>query len=70
MFNKAIVIGGSMAGKFAAKALSTSFKEVIIIEAGERWDGKSSRKRVPQSNHPHVLLKVEKTQLKNCFLIL
>ncbi len=48
MFNKAIVIGGSMAGKFAAKALSTSFKEIIIIEAGERWDGKSSRKRVPQ----------------------
>ena len=44
MFNKAIVIGGSMAGKFATKALSTSFKEVIIIEAGERWDGKSSRK--------------------------
>ena len=44
MFNKAIVIGGSMAGKFAAKALSTSFKEVIIIEAGERWDGKSLRK--------------------------
>ncbi len=56
MFNKAIVIGGSMAGKFAAKALSTSFKEVIIIEAGERWDGKSSRKS-STSNHPHVLLK-------------
>ena len=57
MFNKAIVIGGSIAGKLAAKALSTSFKEVIIIEAGEKWDGKVSRKRVPQSNHPHVLLK-------------
>ena len=70
MFNKAIVIGGSMAGKFAAKALSTSFKEIIIIEAGERWDGKSSRKRVPQSNHPHVLLKAEKTPLRNCFQIL
>ena len=35
MFNKAIVIGGSIAGKLAAKALSTAFKEVIIIEAGE-----------------------------------
>ena len=44
MFNKAIVIGGSIAGKLAAKALSTAFKEVIIIEAGEKWDGKSSRK--------------------------
>lgn len=67
MFNKAIVIGGSMAGKFAAKALSTSFKEVIIIEAGERWDGKSSRKRVPQSNHPHVLLKGGENTIEELF---
>ncbi|KLA35270.1 FAD-dependent oxidoreductase [Bacillus cereus] len=67
MFNKAIVIGGSMAGKFAAKALSTFFKEVIIIEAGERWDGKSSRKRVPQSNHPHVLLKGGENAIEELF---
>ncbi|MCU5667649.1 FAD-dependent oxidoreductase [Bacillus cereus] len=67
MFNKAIVIGGSMAGKFAAKVLSTSFKEVIIIEAGERWDGKSSRKRVPQSNHPHVLLKGGENAIEELF---
>lgn len=67
MFNKAIVIGGSMAGKFAAKALSTSFKEVIIIEAGERWDGKSLRKRVPQSNHPHVLLKGGENAIEELF---
>ncbi|MCU5223897.1 NAD(P)-binding protein [Bacillus tropicus] len=67
MFNKAIVIGGSMAGKLAAKALSTSFKEVIIIEAGERWDGKSSRKRVPQSNHPHVLLKGGENAIEELF---
>ncbi|HDR4862869.1 TPA: FAD-dependent monooxygenase [Bacillus cereus] len=67
MFNTAIVIGGSMAGKFAAKALSTSFKEVIIIEAGERWDGKSSRKRVPQSNHPHVLLKGGENAIEELF---
>ncbi len=67
MFNTAIVIGGSMAGKLAAKALSTSFKEVIIIEAGERWDGKSSRKRVPQSNHPHVLLKGGENAIEELF---
>ncbi|PFF64458.1 glutamate synthase [Bacillus thuringiensis] len=67
MFNTAIVIGGSMAGKFAAKALSTSFKEVIIIEADERWDGKSSRKRVPQSNHPHVLLKGGENAIEELF---
>ncbi|MDP1456304.1 glutamate synthase [Bacillus wiedmannii] len=63
MFNKAIVIGGSIAGK----ALSSTFKEVIIIEAGERWDGKSSRKRVPQSNHPHVLLKGGEKAIEELF---
>ncbi|MED2793389.1 NAD(P)/FAD-dependent oxidoreductase [Bacillus wiedmannii] len=67
MFNKAIVIGGSIAGKLAAKALSTTFKEVIIIESGERWDGKSSRKRVPQSHHPHVLLKGGETAIEELF---
>ncbi|KMQ00099.1 FAD-dependent oxidoreductase [Bacillus cereus] len=67
MFNKAIVIGGSMAGKFAAKALSTSFKEVIILEVGEKWDGKASRKRVRQSNHPHVLLKGGEKAIEELF---
>lgn len=67
MFNKAIVIGGSMAGKFAAKALSTFFKEVIILEVGEKWDGKASRKRVPQSNHPHVLLKGGENAIEELF---
>ncbi|WP_144649488.1 FAD-dependent oxidoreductase [Bacillus cereus] len=67
MFNKAIVIGGSIAGKLAAKALSTTFQEVIIIEAGEKWDGKASRKRVPQSNHPHVLLKGGEQAIEELF---
>lgn len=67
MFNKAIVIGGSMAGKFAAKALSTFFKEVIILEVGEKWYGKASRKRVPQSNHPHVLLKGGEKAIEELF---
>lgn len=67
MFNKAIVIGGSMAGKFAAKALSTSFKEVIILDVGEKWDGKASRKRVPQSDHPHVLLKGGEKAIEELF---
>ncbi len=56
MLEKAIVIGGSIAGKLAAKALSDFFQEVMILEAGEEWNEKSPRKRVPQSHHPHVLL--------------
>ena len=44
MFTKAIVIGGSIAGKLAAKALSNTFEEVIILEAGERWMEMSPKK--------------------------
>ncbi|MBC6973387.1 glutamate synthase [Bacillus sp. Xin] len=57
MLEKAIVIGGSIAGKLAAKALSDFFQEVMILEAGEEWNEKSPRKKVPQTYHPHVLLK-------------
>ncbi|MGV2487657.1 UNVERIFIED_CONTAM: hypothetical protein FOS07_27565 [Bacillus mycoides] len=67
MFTKAIVIGGSIAGKLAAKALSNTFEEVIIVEAGEKWDGNGPRKRVPQSNHPHVLLKGGEEALEELF---
>ncbi|WP_141540415.1 glutamate synthase [Bacillus cereus] len=67
MLEKAIVIGGSMAGKLAAKALSDFFKEVIILEAGEEWNEKSPRKRVPQSHHPHVLLKGGEVAIEKLF---
>ncbi|WP_144466485.1 glutamate synthase [Bacillus nitratireducens] len=67
MFNKAIVIGGSIAGKLAAKALSTTFEEIIILEAGEEWNGIDTRKRVPQSNHPHVLLKGGEKAIEELF---
>ncbi|MDZ5609773.1 FAD-dependent monooxygenase [Bacillus pseudomycoides] len=67
MLEKAIVIGGSIAGKLAAKALSDFFQEVIILEAGEEWREKSPRKRVPQSHHPHVLLKGGEAAIEKLF---
>ena len=54
---KAIIIGGSIAGKFVAKALSRTFQQVTILEAGQEWKEKAPRKRVSQNFHPHVLLK-------------
>ncbi|CAG9614889.1 hypothetical protein BACCIP111899_04122 [Bacillus rhizoplanae] len=63
----AIVIGGSIAGKLAAKALSHSFQQVIILEIGEEWTEKTPRKRVPQSYHPHVLLKGGEEALEELF---
>ncbi|PGE97660.1 glutamate synthase [Bacillus pseudomycoides] len=67
MLGKAIVIGGSIAGKLAAKALSDYFQEVIILEAGEEWNEKRPRKRVPQSHHPHVLLKGGEVAIEKLF---
>ncbi|ALC83914.1 MULTISPECIES: FAD-dependent oxidoreductase [Bacillus] len=57
MREKAVVIGSGIAGKLAAKALSHSFQQVIIVEADKEYKEKVPRKRVPQSYHPHVLLK-------------
>jgi flavin-dependent dehydrogenase len=64
---KVIVIGGSIAGKLAAKALSHTFRQVIILEAGQRWKEKAPRKKVPQSYHPHVLLKGGEEAIEKLF---
>ncbi|MBT2216865.1 glutamate synthase [Virgibacillus dakarensis] len=67
MLDRAIVIGGSIAGKLAAKALATSFRQVIILEAGSVWEEKTPRKRVPQTYHPHVLLKGGEKAIEELF---
>ncbi len=67
MFENAIVIGGSIAGKIAAKALSESFRQVTIIEAGQEPTEKAPRKRVPQSYHPHVVLKGGEAAIEKLF---
>jgi 2-polyprenyl-6-methoxyphenol hydroxylase-like FAD-dependent oxidoreductase len=52
----AVVIGGSIAGLTAARALSESFDRVVIIERDELPDGIEHRPGVPQSKQLHVLL--------------
>lgn len=53
---RAVVIGGSVAGMLAARVLSETFGEVIVLEADQRPEGKLPRKRVPQGHHSHLLL--------------
>ena len=57
MWEKTIVIGGGFAGSLAAKALSSYFQQVNILEADREYKDPVPRKRVPQSYQPHVLLK-------------
>jgi 2-polyprenyl-6-methoxyphenol hydroxylase-like FAD-dependent oxidoreductase len=53
---KAIVLGASIAGLLAARALSDSFEEVLLIERAELPDEPAPRPTVPQGRHSHGLL--------------
>jgi 2-polyprenyl-6-methoxyphenol hydroxylase-like FAD-dependent oxidoreductase len=54
----AVVIGGSVAGLTAARALSESFDRVTIVERDVLPDGPELRPGVPQGRQLHVLLPV------------
>lgn len=54
--SRAIVIGGSIAGMCAARALGEAFDEVTIIERDELPRAVAPRPGVPQSRHTHMLL--------------
>jgi 2-polyprenyl-6-methoxyphenol hydroxylase-like FAD-dependent oxidoreductase len=56
MHQQAIVVGGSMAGLFAAQVLSQHFERVIVVERDRYPDQPDHRQGVPQSHHVHVLL--------------
>ncbi|MDR4950453.1 NAD(P)/FAD-dependent oxidoreductase [Neobacillus cucumis] len=67
MWEKAIVIGGGFAGKLAAKALSSYFQQVNILEADREYKDPVPRKRIPQSYQPHVLLKSGEEAIEKLF---
>lgn len=56
LYDKAIVIGGSIAGLMAARALSDYFKEVVVFDRDKVPDGPEPRKCVPQGQHVHAML--------------
>jgi 2-polyprenyl-6-methoxyphenol hydroxylase-like FAD-dependent oxidoreductase len=52
----AIVLGGSMAGLLAARALSDHYQQVTIVERDELRDDAEPRRGAPQGQHTHGLL--------------
>lgn len=54
--NRAVIIGGSVAGLVAALAAAESFDQVIIIERDELEFSAEPRRGVPQGNQVHGLL--------------
>jgi hypothetical protein len=53
---RAIVVGGGLAGLSAARALSDRVRQVVILGCDELSDGATPRPGVPQGKHPHGLL--------------
>ncbi|MED1469217.1 FAD-dependent oxidoreductase [Bacillus salipaludis] len=53
---KAVIIGGGISGKLAARVLSDFFQEVIILERDPEPQGPVPRKGTPQGEHIHALL--------------
>src|SRR5215470_16801951 len=53
---RAVVIGGSIAGLLSARVLSEHFQEVVIIERESLARDPEPRRAVPQGRHAHVLL--------------
>lgn len=63
----AIVIGGSMAGLLAARALSEHFARVTILERDELPDEAANRAGVPQGRHTHALLLGGRQRIERLF---
>src|SRR5579863_362575 len=53
---RAIVIGGSIAGLLTARVLADYFAQVTVLERDQIDDRTAVRKSVPQANHVHVLM--------------
>ena len=53
---RALVIGGSLAGLLAARVLSDSYAEVMVIDRDHLPEFPEHRRGVPQAPHAHALL--------------
>ncbi|WP_244933682.1 hypothetical protein [Neobacillus mesonae] len=66
-YQKAIIIGGGIAGKLAARVLSDSFQEVIILERDSKTEEPVPRKGALQGKHLHALLLAGQNGLEELF---
>lgn len=53
---RAVVIGASMGGLFAARVLADFYGEVLVLDRDHLPDGERNRRGVPQGRHLHALL--------------
>jgi flavin-dependent dehydrogenase len=53
---RAVIVGGGIAGLSAARAVSDRFRQVVILDRDELPNDATPRPGVPQGKHPHGLL--------------
>ncbi|WP_433241302.1 FAD-dependent oxidoreductase [Streptosporangium sp. CA-135522] len=53
---RAVVLGGSMAGLLAARVLAEAYTEVLVVDRDELTGVTAARRGVPQGRHVHGLL--------------
>jgi 2-polyprenyl-6-methoxyphenol hydroxylase-like FAD-dependent oxidoreductase len=65
--DRAVVLGGSMAGLLAARVLADAYAEVVVVERDELPRAAAHRRGVPQSRHIHALLAAGQQALEELF---
>jgi 2-polyprenyl-6-methoxyphenol hydroxylase-like FAD-dependent oxidoreductase len=65
--DRAVVLGGSMAGLLAARVLADSYGEVTVVDRDELAPGSAPRRGVPQGRHLHALLAGGQLALERLF---
>jgi 2-polyprenyl-6-methoxyphenol hydroxylase-like FAD-dependent oxidoreductase len=63
----AVVLGASMAGLLAARALADTYRHVTLVDRDELPVGPEPRRGVPQGRHAHVLLSRGQQVLERLF---
>src|SRR5688572_20679216 len=51
-----VVVGASMAGLLAARAMADHAERVVVLERDALTDGTTARRGVPQGRHAHAIL--------------
>lgn len=65
--DRAVVLGGSVAGLCAARVLADAFDEVVVVERDSLVDEPTPHDGAPQTRHPHVLLEAGRATLEDLF---
>ncbi|TRX56488.1 FAD-binding oxidoreductase [Thalassomonas sp. M1454] len=66
-YKRAVVIGGSIAGIAAARVLSDTFQEVVVLERDKHHHIDEVRSSTPQAHHAHHLLQRGQRELDTLF---